>query len=114
MTKGKWGTLLTTLIKFKEDYDANVALDVILPNLVAGFPDRYATMGLRDLSDEMFEHSKRSNQCSKRSRACQFQRCCRQMRIGVWCATKSSASHWMMLQIGSWQRASCLIHLASR
>jgi arginine decarboxylase len=62
MTKGKWGTLLTTLIKFKEDYDANVALDVILPNLVAGFPDRYATMGLRDLSDEMFEHYKRSNQ----------------------------------------------------
>ena len=24
MTKAKWGTLLTTLIKFKEDYDANV------------------------------------------------------------------------------------------
>ena len=62
MTKGKWGTLLTTLIKFKEDYDANVALDVILPHLVAGFADRYATMGLRDLSDEMFEHYKRSNQ----------------------------------------------------
>ena len=27
MTKAKWGTLLTTLIKFKEDYDANVQLE---------------------------------------------------------------------------------------
>ena len=62
MTKGKWGTLLTTLIKFKEDYDANVKLDVILPNLVDAFPDRYATMGLRDLSDEMFDHYRKSNQ----------------------------------------------------
>ena len=62
MTKGKWGTLLTTLIKFKEDYDANVKLDVILPNLVDAFPERYATMGLRDLSDEMFDHYRKSNQ----------------------------------------------------
>ena len=31
MTKGKWGTLLTTLIKSKEDYDANMALDVSWP-----------------------------------------------------------------------------------
>jgi arginine decarboxylase len=62
MTKGKWGTLLTTLIKFKEDYDANVELAEILPNLVTSYPDRYASMGLRDLSDEMFDHYKRSNQ----------------------------------------------------
>ena len=62
MTKGKWGTLLTTLLKFKEDYDANTPLSVILPNLVAAFPDRYAQMGLRDLSDEMFEHYRKSNQ----------------------------------------------------
>ena len=62
MTKAKWGTLLTTLIKFKEDYDANVGLDVILPSLVAAFPDRYATMGLRDLSDEMFDHYRQSGQ----------------------------------------------------
>ncbi len=62
MTKGKWGTLLTTLIKFKEDYDANVKLGVILPNLVDAFPERYATMGLRDLSDEMFDHYRKSNQ----------------------------------------------------
>ena len=62
MSKGKWGTLLTTLIKFKEDYDANVKLGVILPNLVDAYPERYATMGLRDLSDEMFDHYRTSNQ----------------------------------------------------
>ena len=62
MTKAKWGTLLTTLIRFKEDYDANVKLDVVLPNLVDAFPDRYAAMGLRDLSDEMFDHYRQSNQ----------------------------------------------------
>jgi arginine decarboxylase len=69
MSKGKWGTLLTTLIKFKEDYDANLELDVVLPNLVAAFPDRYAGMGLRDLSDEMFEHYKRSKQMHHLQRA---------------------------------------------
>ena len=35
---------------------------MILPNLVAAYPERYAAMGLRDLSDEMFDHYKRSNQ----------------------------------------------------
>lgn len=62
MTKAKWGTLLTTLIKFKEDYDANAKLGMALPNLVASCPDRYAKMGLRDLSDEMFDHYKSSKQ----------------------------------------------------
>ena len=62
MTKAKWGTLLTTLIRFKEDYDANTPLSVVLPNLIPSAPDRYGAMGLRDLSDEMFEHYVRSNQ----------------------------------------------------
>jgi len=62
MTKAKWGTLLTTLLKFKEDYDSNVALGTILPHLTAAYPERYAGMGLRDLSDEMFDHYKRSDQ----------------------------------------------------
>ena len=69
MSKGKWGTLLTTLIKFKEDYDANAPLAVILPNLVASFPERYAAMGLRDLSDEMFDHYRRSGQMQHLQRA---------------------------------------------
>ena len=62
MTKAKWGTLLTTLINFKEDYDANTPLSVVLPGKVAASPERYAGMGLRDLSDEMFDQYQRSNQ----------------------------------------------------
>ena len=57
MTKAKWGTLLTTLIKFKEDYDANTSLSRrAARSLLAAAPERYAGMGLRDLSDAMFEH----------------------------------------------------------
>jgi arginine decarboxylase len=62
MTKAKWGTLLTTLIKFKEDYDANTPLSVVLPKLVAAHPERYGEVGLCDLGDEMFDQYKRSNQ----------------------------------------------------
>ena len=49
MTKGKWGTLLTTLINFKEDYDANRPLSLVLPAIAAGYPERYRGMGLRDV-----------------------------------------------------------------
>jgi len=62
MTKAKWGTLLTTLIKFKEDYDANTPLSVVLPKLVAAHPERYGAVGLRELADEMFDQYQRSNQ----------------------------------------------------
>ncbi|WP_213959861.1 MULTISPECIES: Orn/Lys/Arg decarboxylase N-terminal domain-containing protein [unclassified Variovorax] len=62
MTKAKWGTLLTTLIKFKDDYDANTPLGVALPDQAAAGGERYHGMGLRDLSDEMFEHYRTSNQ----------------------------------------------------
>ncbi len=62
MTKAKWGTLLTTLIRFKEDYDANEPLSEVLPAIFAASPQRYAAMGLRDLCDEVFAHYGRSNQ----------------------------------------------------
>ena len=54
ITKGKWGTLIDTLIKFKEDYDNNTALEEVLPDVVKAAPQRYAGMGLRDLCEEMF------------------------------------------------------------
>ena len=62
MTKAKWGTLLTTLIKLKDDYDANTPLSVVLPDKAAAGAERYRGMGLRDLADEMFDHYKRSEQ----------------------------------------------------
>ena len=53
MTKGKWGTLLDALLDFKRAYDANTPLQEALPKLVATHPDRYRTIGLADLCDEM-------------------------------------------------------------
>ena len=35
ITKGKWGTLLNTLLDFKNDYDRNAPLTQVLPNIVA-------------------------------------------------------------------------------
>jgi arginine decarboxylase len=62
ITKGKWGTLLNTLLDFKNDYDRNAPLAQVLPNIVAAAPDRYAGMGLKDLGDQMWAHMKRSRQ----------------------------------------------------
>jgi arginine decarboxylase len=54
ITKGKWGTLVNALLDFKRDYDADAPLARVLPALVAAYPARFASMGLRTLSDEMF------------------------------------------------------------
>ena len=62
ITKGKWGTLLNTLLDFKADYDRNAPLTDVLPNVVASAPARYAGMGLKDLGDEMWEHMKKNRQ----------------------------------------------------
>ncbi len=53
ITKGKWGSLITGFMQFKELYDKNAPLAVALPSLVASYPDRYGSMGLKDLADEM-------------------------------------------------------------
>ena len=62
ITKGKWGTLLNTLLDFKNDYDRNAPLAQVLPNIVAAAPDRYAGMGLKDLGDELWAHMKKNRQ----------------------------------------------------
>ena len=51
ITKGKWSTLVTELLNFKDLYDANAPLKRALPALAAAHPEVYATMGLRDLCD---------------------------------------------------------------
>jgi len=55
ITKGKWGTLVNTLLDFKADYDLNRPLEQVLPELVARYPGRYSSLGLRDLGDLMFQ-----------------------------------------------------------
>ena len=62
VTKGKWGTLLNTLLDFKVDYDRNAPLAEVVPAVVAAAPDRYAGKGLKDLGDEMWAHLRKSRQ----------------------------------------------------
>jgi arginine/lysine/ornithine decarboxylase len=62
ITKGKWGTLLNILLEFKRDYDRNAPLSEVLPGLANDYPETYQSTGLRDLSDQMFAHLKKSKQ----------------------------------------------------
>ena len=39
ITKGKWSTLVTELMNFKDLYDTNAPLDRVLPALVAAHPE---------------------------------------------------------------------------
>ncbi len=62
VTKGKFGTLVNALLRFKEDYDANTSLSEVLPAAVAAAPERYRDMGLRDLAEEMFAQMQEGRQ----------------------------------------------------
>ena len=62
ITKGKWGTLLNTLLDFKADYDRNAPLAEVLPGIAATGGERYAGMGLKDLGDQMWQHLRTSQQ----------------------------------------------------
>ena len=74
MTKGKWGTLLTTLINFKEDYDANRPLALVLPQIAAVYPERYRAAGASATSATRCSTTigvrARCATCRPRSRAC--------------------------------------------
>jgi arginine decarboxylase len=53
ITRGKWSTLVTELINFKDLYDANAPLSRVLPALAQAHPDAYAKMGLKELCEQM-------------------------------------------------------------
>ncbi len=53
ITKSKWATPINTLRFVKHFYDRNAPSEV-LPELVQDHPERYGSMGLEDLGDEMF------------------------------------------------------------
>lgn len=59
-TKGKQGTLLAELFKFKELYDHNAPLCEVFPNLVKAYPEAYQGVGLKthcnDIHDYYKEH----------------------------------------------------------
>jgi arginine decarboxylase len=56
ITKGKWGTLLTNLLAFKRDYDMNRPVAHSLPEIAAAHPERYGSIGMRELGDELFDY----------------------------------------------------------
>lgn len=47
-TKGKQGTLVAELFKFKELYDSNAALSDVFPDLVTTYPEKYQNQSLKD------------------------------------------------------------------
>ena len=59
ITRGKWGTLINELLRFKHFYDNNTPVEDVLPDLAAAYPKTYSGMGIRDLGDEMFSYLKR-------------------------------------------------------
>jgi len=62
VTKGKWGTLLNGLLEFKRDYDRNIPLAEVLPEIVNAYPEVYRLLGLRDLARQMFDQLRDSRQ----------------------------------------------------
>ena len=61
ITKGKWSTLVTELINFKDLYDANAPLKRVLPALAAAHPEAYGKMGLKDLCERMHQVYREDN-----------------------------------------------------
>src|SRR5580765_8323460 len=53
VTKGKWSTLVTELLNFKDLYDANAPLTRALPALAEAHPEAYGSMGLKDLCEQV-------------------------------------------------------------
>ncbi|MBX5010435.1 arginine/lysine/ornithine decarboxylase [Rhizobium lentis] len=53
ITRGKWSTLITELLNFKDLYDANAPLTRALPALAAAHEEAYAGMGLKDLCEQI-------------------------------------------------------------
>jgi arginine decarboxylase len=61
ITKGKWSTLVTELLNFKDLYDANAPLTRALPALAEAHPEAYARMGLKDLCDQIHRAYREDN-----------------------------------------------------
>ncbi len=58
ITKGKWSTLVTELMAFKELYDHNAPLSRALPDLAADYGEIYAGWGLRDLCQALHDFNR--------------------------------------------------------
>jgi arginine decarboxylase len=63
ITKGKWGTLITELFDFKRQYEENVPLEDVFPDLPRDYPGRYKDMTIRDLVTQMHAFKKEHKMC---------------------------------------------------
>ena len=61
ITKGKWSTLVTELLNFKDLYDANAPLTRALPALAEAHPEAYSKMGLKDLCQQIHQAYREDN-----------------------------------------------------
>ncbi|QZT38035.1 hypothetical protein K5X82_03825 [Halosquirtibacter xylanolyticus] len=52
-TRGKHGELITALLQFQRDYDHNRPLEEVFPELVKKCPNKYESMGLKDLCEAL-------------------------------------------------------------
>ncbi|OSQ36821.1 Orn/Lys/Arg decarboxylase N-terminal domain-containing protein [Thalassospira sp. MCCC 1A01428] len=53
ITKGKWGSLVSALLEFKDAYDSNAPLGDVIPSLTTTYPERYQGIGLKEFASEM-------------------------------------------------------------
>lgn len=60
ITKGKWCTLINALLNFKAFHDRNAPIAEVLPDLAKGHPEVYGNLGVKDLSDKMFEYLRKN------------------------------------------------------
>ena len=61
ITKGKWSTLITELLNFKDLYDRNAPLNLVMPGVVEQNPTTYDGMGLKDLCTKIHEVYRRDD-----------------------------------------------------
>ena len=58
-TRGKQGTLLAELFKFKELYDRNAPLSEVFPELVSAYPEHYGNVGLKEHANDIHGYYKK-------------------------------------------------------
>lgn len=68
-TKGKQGTLVAELFKFKKLYDTNAPLVDVFPELVAMYPQKYQNKGLKDHCQAMHQFIKDNGLLQKMKQA---------------------------------------------
>ncbi len=57
-TRGKQGTLMAELFKFKDLYDSNAPMSEVFPDMVKSWPEHYAHKGLKEHANDVHSYYK--------------------------------------------------------